>query len=88
MKMRGLYVDMEGETVLEPSELDEGPAREAVRVASEMIGSWAEHWEGVDLEELFDRGGSPACGSQRAMAAADAEELARLLYDTRFGSAP
>lgn len=89
MKMRGFYVDMEGETVLEPPDLDEGAAQEAVRVAGEMIGPWARHWEGVDLEELFDRGVVHRhAGVSEAMAIADAEELARLLNRARLGSPP
>lgn len=84
MKLRGIYVDIEGEDILQPSELGEGVAREAVRVAEEMVGSWAKHWEGVDLEELFGRGVSHFhVGVSEAMAVADAEELARLLHDAR-----
>ena len=78
--MRGLYVDLVDGEVRSPSDIDRALSAEAVRVVGEMIRQGAEHWDGVDLDALFDRGiRHQTAGIDEALAAADAEDIASLL---------
>ena len=87
LKMRALYVDHDGQGCLSPSGVQESTAAEAVRVATEVIQPFRDHWAGVDLEDAVGQGWMRLQDERisSAMAAADAPELAQLLYDVRSG---
>lgn len=87
LKIRALYVDMKGGQVLNPSDVNETVAREALRMAREMIMRWAQHWDGVDLPARFEQGIAHQDPSiSEAMAAANAADLAQLLNNARRGA--
>lgn len=83
-KFRALYVDLVDDLIVGPSDVTPALASEAIRVVGEMVGMWAKHWDGVDLEGLFERGVVHRHDKvSAAMAAASAEELALLLDEAR-----